>query len=452
MPYINEFSNKISHERIIKNPKVIEKLKEFKISYEIPALQTNDIIKLFQQIETKEASQKIKFVFTVDSSYVEVPLNNNIPSATVGIVNFSVSIVDLEKKYSLSKSEFIDPQKFNDMFNSSLLTFVTPGHNVILKEDLSTIQSIRLSIFEFFSQKPFNNLSLLDTLKDILKSKDDKISFLCPNPDCHTNIDWDLKNSNDYIDNCPRCGERIYLSDWLRLHEAVDEELGTGSILSRFSQASEHLIVLNLLQTIMNNQFLNNLLENIAFIIDGPLAIYGQPAKLHAYILRYLHQLRDKGFIYFGVIKSGRLKDHFTILEERLKQQGINIPYNSFMLVNDEYRFKYIQRRPKQNKYFGIEVLYGQDFLFYSDKGKKYVISLPYPVPEKNESAFEKYIFNHNTYGTLPIVLDLLNRISIDLYEDAVLPIALAHKFASISLNPGIKILEIFTKNYIQQQ
>lgn len=152
MPYINEFSNKISHERIIKNPKVIEKLKEFKISYEIPALQTNDIIKLFQQIETKEASQKIKFVFTVDSSYVEVPLNNNIPSATVGIVNFSVSIVDLEKKYSLSKSEFIDPQKFNDMFNSSLLTFVTPGHNVILKEDLSTIQSIRLSIFEFFSQ------------------------------------------------------------------------------------------------------------------------------------------------------------------------------------------------------------------------------------------------------------------------------------------------------------
>lgn len=124
-------------------------------------------------------------------------------------------------------------------------------------------------------------------------------------------------------------------------------------------------------------------LENIAFIIDGPLAIYGQPAKLHAYILRYLHQLRDKGFIYFGVIKSGRLKDHFTILEERLKQQGINIPYNSFMLVNDEYRFKYIQRRPKQNKYFGIEVLYGQDFLFYSDKGKKYVISLPYPVPEK---------------------------------------------------------------------
>lgn len=67
----------------------------------------------------------------------------------MGIVNFSVSIVDLEKKYSLSKSEFIDPQKFNDMFNSSLLTFVTPGHNVILKEDLSTIQSIRLSILSF---------------------------------------------------------------------------------------------------------------------------------------------------------------------------------------------------------------------------------------------------------------------------------------------------------------
>jgi len=452
MPYINEFSNKISHERIIKNPKVIEKLKEFKIAYKVPTLQENNAIKLFQKIETEKASQKIKFVFTVDSSSVVIPLNNNIPSATVGIVNFSVSIVDLEKKHSLASSEFIDPQKFNDMFNSSLLTFVTPGHNVILKNDLSPIQSIRLALYEFFLQKPFNSLSLLDTMHIILKSKSNKISFLCPNLDCHENIEWDLNKSNSYVGKCPTCGEDIYLSDWLRLHEAVDEEFGTGSILSRFSQVSEHLIVLNLLQTIRDNTFLKGLLKNTAFIIDGPLALYGEPARLHAYILQYLYQLKDEGFVYFGVIKSGRLKDHFNILEEKLKQQGINIPYNSFMLVNDEYRFKYVQRRPKRNKYFGQEVLYGQDFLFYSDKGKKYVLSLPYPVPEKTDVTFKEYIFKHEAYVTLPVVLDLLNRISIDLYEDAVLPIALAHKFASISLNPGVKILEIFTKSYVKQQ
>ncbi|MBZ4651128.1 DNA double-strand break repair nuclease NurA [Thermosipho sp. (in: thermotogales)] len=429
MPYINEFSNKISHERIIKNPKVIEKLKEFKIAYEVPALQGDDIIKLFQQVKVEKASHGIKFVFTVDSSSVEIPLNNNIPSATVGIVNFSVSIVDLEEKSSLASSEFIDPQKFNDMFNSSLLTFVTPGHNVILKNNLSPIQSIRLALYEFFSQKPFNSLSLLDTLYIILKSKDDKISFLCPNPECHRNIEWDLNSLNSYVGKCPTCGEDIYLSDWLRLHEALDEEWGTGSILSRFSQVNEHLVVLNLIQTIQNNSFLRNLLKNTAFIIDGPLALYGEPAKLHAHILQYLHQLKSEGFVYFGIIKSGRLKDHFTILEEKLKQQGINIPYNSFMLVNDEYRFKYVQK-----------------------KGKKYVLSLPYPVPEKTDVAFKEYIFKHEAYDTLPVVLDLLNRISIDLYEDAVLPIALAHKFASISLNPGVKILEIFTKSYVKQQ
>ncbi|MGI1691859.1 DNA double-strand break repair nuclease NurA [Thermoanaerobacter uzonensis] len=454
MPYTNEFSNKISHERIIKNPNVIERLKEFKIAYEVPKLQGNDIKKMFQQIKTEKASDKIKFVFTVDSSYVELPLNNNIPSATVGIVNFSVSIVDLEKKYSLASSEFIDPQRFNDMFNSSLLTFVTPGHNVILKDNLSPIQSTRLALYEFFSQKPFNSLSLLDTLYIILKagSKDNKISFFCPNPECHENIEWDLSNANSYTGKCPACGEDIYISDWLRLHEAIDEELGTGSILSRFSQVSEHLIVLNLLQTIQNNSFLKNLLENTAFIIDGPLALYGEPAKLHSYILQYLYQLKNEGFVYFGLIKSGRLKDHFTLLEEKLKEQGINIPYNSFILVNDEYRFKYIQRRPKRNKYFGQEVLYGQDFLFYSDKGKKYVISLPYPVPEKTDENFKEYIFKYEAYTTLPVVLDLLNKISIDIYEDAVLPIALAHKFASISLNPGVKILEIFIKNHIKQQ
>ncbi len=452
MPYINEFSNKISHERIVKNPEIVKKLKEFKIAYDVPTLMENNIINLFHKIKSEEASQKIKFVFAVDSSSVEIPLNNNIPSATVGIVNFSVSIIDLEKKLSLASREFIDPQKFNDMFNSSLLTFVTPGHNVILKDDLSSSQSIRLALYEFFLQKPFNSLSLLDTMHIILKSKSDEISFLCPNLNCRKKIDWSSNKSKNYTSKCPTCGEIIYLSDWLRLHEAIDEEFGTGSILSRFSQVTEHLIVLNLVQTIRDNPYLKDLLKNTAFIIDGPIAIYGEPARLHAYILQYLYLLKDEGFIYFGIIKNGRLKDHFSMLEEKLKQHGISIPYNSFMLVSDEYRFKYVQRQPKHNKYFGQEVLYGQDFLFYSNKGAKYVLSLPYPVPEKTDVAFKEYIFNHEAYITLPVVLDLLNRISIDLYEDAVLPIALAHKFASISLNPGVRILEIFTKSYVKQQ
>ncbi|ETO38641.1 MULTISPECIES: hypothetical protein [Thermoanaerobacterium] len=80
------------------------------------------------------------------------------------------------------------------------------------------------------------------------------------------------------------------------------------------------------------------------------------------------------------------------------------------------------------------------------------MISLPYPVPEKTDETFKKYIFKYEAYNTLPVVLGLLNKISIDTYEDAVLPIALAHKFASISLNPGVKILEVFAKNYFNQE
>ena len=44
MPYINEFSNKISHERIVKNPEIVKKLKEFKIAYDVPTLMENNII------------------------------------------------------------------------------------------------------------------------------------------------------------------------------------------------------------------------------------------------------------------------------------------------------------------------------------------------------------------------------------------------------------------------
>lgn len=51
----------------------------------------------------------------------------------------------------------------------------------------------------------------------------------------------------------------MYLTDWLRLHEAIEEDFENTSILSRLTQVVEHLLIFNLIQTCLSNQTLISL-------------------------------------------------------------------------------------------------------------------------------------------------------------------------------------------------
>ena len=457
MPYKNEMASKISHERIVNLTEVAEKLKKFRVVYDCPEEKLNSVSALFKPIEIlKEDIQDIRYVFTVDSSQYDLPINDMIPSAKVGIVTFGGLVVDLQERNELRNNGFVDPLRFNDLYESSFMVFVTPSHNVITidaERPMDNIQSIRWEIYRFLKKSPFKEISYLETLNTLLKEGDPQeiAEFNCPNPDCNQRIEWDLVNNDpSAVIPCPNCGEPVYLSDWLRLDEAMDFEFGTGSILTRFSQVVEHLTVLNFIQHMLQITILKRALSKTAFLIDGPLAIYGEPARLHRYILRYLYRIQqelNEPLIYFGLQKSGRIKDHFTLIEERAEKQGMAIIPNSFFLVDDDYRFRYIQRRPSSNKYFGQDVLYGQDFAFYSKDKKKYVISVLYPTEKKNDESYKK-IFDAKFYPTLPTIFHLLNELQTDIYEDAVLPVALAHTYAAVSLNPGTKILELFVRQH----
>ncbi len=461
MPYQNQIASKIAHERVVNLPEVAQKLKTFKIVYDCPPEETGSFSAMFESVGSLSSSpREIRYVFTVDSSQYDLPVNDAIPSAKVGIATFSGLVVDLRERSSLVKNGFIDPLKFNDLYESSFMVFVTPSHNVVVTDAgrrLDNLQSIRWEIFNFLKRSPFKEISYLETLRTVLLEggAETKADFNCPNPDCRTRVEWNLtSNKPDAVLECPNCGEQIYLSDWLRIHEAIDLEFGTGSILTRFSQVVEHLTVLNFIQIMMKIPVLKKDLTRTALIIDGPLALFGEPARLHRYILRYLEKVQrtlDQPLVYFGLQKTGRVKDHFTLLANQMEKQGKEIKPNSYCLVSDDYRFKYIQRRPSSNKYFGQEVLYGQDFMFYSADRKKYVVSVLYPTDEKNDAGYKK-IFDGNSYPVLPTIFNLLNQIGTDAYEDAVLPVALAHRYAAVSLDPGTKILEIFVRQHTGSQ
>ena len=80
--------------------------------------------------------------------------------------------------------------------------------------------------------------------------------------------------------SCPHCKGMIYLTDVLRLHEAIDDELGAGEILGYVATAVEQLLMVHNMRTILED-LKPAMFHQVLFIKDGPLAFFGQTSNMH---------------------------------------------------------------------------------------------------------------------------------------------------------------------------
>jgi hypothetical protein len=62
--------------------------------------------------------------------------------------------------------------------------------------------------------------------------------------------------------------------------------------MTRMMNAVEHLLLGAFVLELLNNS--PAALSNIAFIIDGPLALFGEPAKLHQRLMSLIHEANIK--------------------------------------------------------------------------------------------------------------------------------------------------------------
>ncbi len=196
------------------------------------------------------------------------------------------------------------------------------------------------------------------------------------------------------------------------------------------------------------------LLSGLAFFVDGPLAIFGTAAWLHRSFMIFLQQVNRRlakfkldPMLIIGLQKTGQIVDHVNFIDRF-------IPNNRLYPIDDDYRYKYIfpGRRPSAGG-FGFETYYGQDFIYKTATGRTFVFSLPYPVPSKEELGidFVREKIRLDWYPQLPKALALINHFESDLYRNAVVPIALAHRYTAISLQPGGHVLDLLTKNSLQR-
>lgn len=265
-------------------------------------------------------------------------------------------------------------------------------------------------------------------------------------PCCSSQINLDF-SSQQTIRICPSCGVNVYATDWLRLHEGISDFGDNTSAMTRMMNAVEHLLLGAFILELLNNS--PAALSNIVVVIDGPLALFGEPAKLHQRLMFLIHEantrlssLSYEPVLIIGLQKTGNVMDHARLLEKFLPNGGIKV-------IDDNYRQTYITGSDSASENFGNETYYGQDFLFKTERGRIFNFALPYPFPDKVPSGgdFANRKVMLSGYGSLiERACDLIRYFELDLYDNAIVPIALAHRHASISLVPGGKVLDLITR------
>ena len=108
-------------------------------------------------------------------------------------------------------------------------------------------------------------------------------------------------------------------------------------------------------------------------------------------------------------------------------------------------------RDPSTNG-FGSETYYGQDFIYKTLSGRSFVFAIPYPFADKKIPNFINVKAELGRYPDLPKALSLINHFETDLYENAVVPIALAHRYTAISLSPGGRVLDLLTRKAMNEK
>jgi hypothetical protein len=460
MPYEGEYASKTSHSEILKNPDIQAALKEFEYLKPPSDEEIEAVTGRFLEPPLTEAILLPDFVIAVDGSDYEASIDEKLPSTKVGYVKASSVLISLQQFGALRDGRFVDPFKVAMLQNNNTaLTFVLPSANIRWQGKNAVRESFRALLDQQllgektrFSENDYRS-SLRTTLFHLASRRPGEMGtgdphklkiYRCPTCSRGPITIEDIPEQQ----SCPFCNAEIYPSDCLRIWEEVNDYQSNLAAINRFMLVLEHLLPIHYIRYFYEHAA-PALLANMAFFMDGPLAIFGTAAWMHRSIMVYLDEINQrlrkyhlKPLLIIGLQKNGQVVDHVSLIDRFL-------PNNRLFAIDDKYRYKYIlaSRDPSRNG-FGFETYYGQDFIFKTTSGRSFVFALHYPYNTKDLTGkdFIKEKVKYQNYLQLPRAIRLITHFESDLYKNAVVPIALAHRYTAISLQPGGRVLDLLTK------
>jgi hypothetical protein len=459
MPYQNQFGSKTSHSDLVRNPDVQDFLSRCIPIREPTKAEIQRLTDLFAEPSYSSNAPEIRFVIASDGSLYHSAIDDRFPSIQVSYLKFSTILIEMTAFDGLedSRTKLIDPFRVGALQqNKDTLSLVLPLANFRLPADRNVRETFRRQTEQFLGSTSTRfrandwSTSLLATLAELALMRDDGGTaeptiriHKCPNDECEQ-VDLHIDPKRDSW-NCTMCGTELFISDCLRIWEGVNDLHANQEPASRFMSYLEHLLPIHYLRHLRNNS--PNELANVAVMIDGPLAVFGNAAWLHGCIMRFYHSFRisrsmdvQHGPLIVGLQKSGYVVDFMN----RVAQV---IPPNRVFCISDEFRHEHLGVSRSGNG-FGSETYYGQDFVLKTESGKLFVFGLPYPFESKSRTTgFFRLKSDMASYPELSQAISLIDNVATDLYRDAVIPIALAHRHTAISLKPGGRVLDIMGRD-----
>lgn len=460
----HDTADKTTHIDIVQNPDIKTFLDE--CDYMVPPTKNElaEIVSNFISVPLWDKGLPTKII-AIDGSSYEATVNPQIPFTRFGFVKIGHLLINRDSFKGLNSGKFVDPFAVARLSedNSSLL-FSFPSSNMSYKGQKSVRDSFRLAMDEALYKQRFTGsdprTSIRTTLFHIAANRIGKLHSDIPNrlflhkcPSCEAEMIevWDIPE----VQKCPHCGGYVYPSDCLRIWEEVHDAVSNQLALTRFTNAMMHILVIHYIRH-LKERFPNSYLDalgNMCFFIDGPLAVNGTAAWIKSILQKCIYDVNEElqaaqmpPLMVVGLQKSGKLYDYIHLI-------GDSIRPDSIYCVTDDFRNNYVDfnKTPSSTTY-GNETYYGQDFLMKTKSGKLFVFTAPYPFPNKdNIATFKKEKSNIERYLNIGAYTRLIEDFESDLYESAVVPIALAQKYTAISLQPGGKVLDILAQSAVQQ-
>ena len=447
MPYSNWRGEFERARRTGHTETVVRALAE-KASFYVPAEQVADLTWLRPKAYPKALLSgaqlvRLEHAIAVDGSRQSVEARPGLPSVRYGYVQAAAVYLDLEAIASQRAERFVDPVVLRQASRRALVSLDFPIAGAYRRPGIDIRQSWRELVDALFRSKRVDVNGLNQTLLDLLyllHGTPSTPATVIP-INCTACGARAIPVPSDGR-SCPSsgCGERLFPTDVLGLHEEVVEEGSNESPLTRLMQAVELLILLGLM-TLLWRLARDEYLTRTLFVLDGPLALYGPGAPIMRRALAFVQHMAQAvpggGPYLCGVEKTGTFVDYARAIA---RYDGLR---PGELLRVDAEVIGRVTNSPNPQQY-GKDDYWGRKFFYRSLDGRVLVLTVPPAVGMAYDRTGGQP--DPSSYPTLPSILDVIDRTGSAMYQDAIIPIALAHGAAAYPIGVGTDVLKLVAR------
>lgn len=414
-------------------------------TFHVPAEELRDADDLRRKVRPRAdfvfpgKDARLTAALAIDGSYVVERIRDGLPSVLYGFAQTAAAFVDLTVMETQRAERFVDPYEIERAVNTALVTLDLPVAGAYTREGVDIATSWRESIDHLFRVKKIEVNRLDESLMDLLfllygrpGAPASRVPVNCLTENCQR----DVQVPQSGIE-CVACNEWLYPTDVLRIYEEVGEEGANQSALGRLMSVVELLVLIGL-ATLLWEQSRYQLLPTTLFIVDGPLAVYGPPAKLRGRALEYFQFMYGDtpGLAPYicGLEKTGPMVD----FARQVARHDILEPGQ--LLICDEEVLGRVTNASNARAY-GKETYWGRKFIYRALDGR---VVVPTVMP----GTGDPYDANGGKpdpadYPTLPAILDVIDRTGSSMYVDGIIPVAAAHGKAAFPIGVGTDVLRL---------